>query len=182
MSHIKNLWEALTAPVPLVDVAPHHHHQDVDEVDREEANGVREADLLRVEDVEGPEAGHEVEADVPEERPLHRVEGPGEGHRASHAGRDKHPRPEQRPEHQLREILPVSRIILKYSYQGYNYLAYSSQGGEDIGCAVTQGQKGHSGDILRQSNNLWWHETYYLCFLVFVYLINLVRTSIEGQK
>ena len=40
----------------------------------------------------GPEGGHEVEADNPEEGPLHRVEGAGEG---QGAGRNEHTRPEQ---------------------------------------------------------------------------------------
>lgn len=106
----------MTAPVLLVDVAPHHDDQDVDQVDHEEADGVHEADLLGPEDVEGPEAGHEVEADIPEEGPLHRVEGAGEGHGARHAGRDEHPRPEQLSKHQLRNIL-TENIICRYFNQ-----------------------------------------------------------------
>ena len=34
------------------------------------------------------------------------------------------------------------------------HLAYSSQGREDVGCTVTQGQEGHPRNVLRQSEQM----------------------------
>ena len=74
------LYNAYFTSTPAAD----HHHQEVDEVDHQEPDGIQKSDLLTPEDVEGPEAGQEVKADVPEEGSLHQFERSGDGDTAKH--------------------------------------------------------------------------------------------------
>ena len=71
-SHLRQVWDIKS--VLLVNIPTHHHYYDVNDVNHEKSNGIKDSDFLSPENVKCPKTRHDVETDISQKWSLHQFE------------------------------------------------------------------------------------------------------------
>lgn len=120
-------------PLPAVDHPRGDHHHHIDQVDENEETGVDQGDALREEGRPDETGRQQVEGDVPKEGPVHDGEPLSHQNRADDDGRDEDPSP-----------VKLTDDHARVGVADADYRA------EDVRRAVSKGEEGDAGDVVRQ--------------------------------